>query len=504
MTDQVLLHQVQSNLASLTEVNTVCLAYSGGVDSQVLLHILTRLKQSGDLSCSLVVCHVHHGLSANADDWAEFAEQICTKLSVELVVKRVDLDISSSRNIEQKARTARYQALTEVARAKGEGTVILTGHHLDDQTETLMLALKRGSGLKGLAAMSTQSSLAGYQTEFNQQDLKGSSNGSVNHSSRDNELSLIRPLLDCRREQIEQYAKLHQLEWIEDESNSDDSFDRNFLRNQVLPLIEQRWPQFNQAVSRSASHCRSGQALLDEIAQQDLDSLKIAEGVLSVTLLKELSEHRFNNVIRYFFASCHLLMPSTEQLNQLRQQLNAADDKVPALKLGDYWLRRYQQKLYLTPSFQDLSEQLINLDLSAVEQGGELEVELPDQLGHLSLTLATTEQLISEEPDNNTKEPKKTFYFQLNDHDQVLDKEQLAIRFSHDNPKCTPDYRQHSRPLKKVLQELGLPPWQRKRLPLLYYRDQFIGIAGLFICKPYLPDTGKETKTQVYCVTINY
>ena len=359
--------------------------------------------------------------------------------------------------------------------------------------------------------MSAQISLAGYQTEFNQYGLQGSSSGSVNDSSRDNELSLIRPLLDCRREQIEQYAKLHQLEWIEDESNGDDSFDRNFLRNQVLPLIEQRWPQFNQAVSRSASHCRSGQALLDEIAQQDLDSLKIAEGVLSVTRLKELSEHRFNNVIRYFLASYYLLMPSTEQLNQLRQQLTAADDKVPALKLGDYWLRRYQQKLYLTPSFQDLSEQLINLDLRTVEQGVELEVELPDQLGHLSLTLATTEQLISEELANNTKEPKKTFYFQLNDYDQVLDKEQLAIRFSHDNPKCTPDYRQHSRPLKKVLQELGLPPWQRKRLPLLYYRDQFIGIAGLFICKPYLPDTriergsdtGEETNTQVYCVTLH-
>ncbi|PDP95292.1 tRNA lysidine(34) synthetase TilS, partial [Klebsiella quasipneumoniae] len=210
------------------------LAFSGGLDSTVLLHQLVLLREQ-DPSLTLRAVHVHHGLSAHADDWVAHCRQICQQWQVPLVVHRVTL-ARGGLGIEAHARAARYQAFQDTLNA---GEVLVTAQHQDDQCETLLLALKRGSGPTGLSAMAPSSAFA---------------------DSR-----LLRPLLNETRESLRQWALAHQLSWIEDESNQDDTYDRNFLRLRVIPLLRERWPHFSEAVARSASLCAEQEQLLDEI-----------------------------------------------------------------------------------------------------------------------------------------------------------------------------------------------------------------------------------------------
>jgi tRNA(Ile)-lysidine synthase len=410
-------------------------AYSGGIDSQVLLHALTQLKKNQLISNKITVCHVNHGLSKNAEDWQEFAKHECAKLSVELVIKSVNVKIKAQQSLEALARDARYSALKALRDNK---SLVLTGHHSDDQSETFLLALKRGAGLKGLAAMTVLTSLGQHL--------------------------LVRPLLSISRQEIEAYAKTHQLNWVEDESNLDTCFDRNFIRQQIMPLLRERWPSINSTINRSASHCLAGQELLDELAEEDLISCKATEKSLYTQALKDFSPARFNNVIRFFLAQQDYLMPSTEQLKQIRQQLQASEDKNPQIKVGQCVFRRHKEQLFITPDYKDVSDWYRDIDLSE----GTVVLELPDDLGKLVFTTQLVQGNV----------------FPLVCLPSVGQK--VTVRFSHNNPKCLPDFRQHSRSLKKVLQELNVEPWQRKRIGFLYYDNELVTAIGHFICKPFI------------------
>ena len=432
--------------------NELIIAYSGGVDSQVLLHALVQLKQQHAINNPITACHVNHGLSDNAQSWQDFAEQQCSNYGVNLVVKRVDIKPQAQQSLEELARDARYDALNSLSSA---ATLILTGHHGDDQSETFLLALKRGAGLKGLSAMATSSTLKNHQ--------------------------LVRPLLSISRQSILDYANEHQLNWIEDESNADISFDRNFIRNKVMPLLKQRWPSISQTINRSAEHCQAGQELLDELAAQDLVncSENNVGNSLAVSPLLTLSKARFNNLIRYFLAQHNFLMPSTEQLKQLSLQLTAGNDKTPSIKVGDHFFRRFKQSIYLTAEYEDVSgwhKQVHFVD-------GIAELILPDHLGKL---VFSTKQQLTE----NT--PTKLLSVSLPKQNQ-----QVTVRFSHNNPKCLPDYRQHSRSVKKVLQELNIAPWQRKRVAFLYYGEVLVAAIGHFVCQPFMV-TESEAAIHIY------
>ena len=421
------------------------IAYSGGIDSQVLLHAATQLQQKKLINNAITVCHVNHGLSENATHWQDFAQQECDKLAVKLIIKSVHVQAQAQQSLEALARDARYLALKSLTDKK---SLILTGHHSDDQSETFLLALKRGAGLKGLAAMSVQTQLGQHL--------------------------LVRPLLSISRQEIAAYAKAHQLSWVEDESNLDTCFDRNFIRQQVIPLLRARWPSINNTINRSASHCLAGQELLDELAEQDFKVCKASGTSLSVEHLLQLSPARFNNLIRFFVAQHNCLMPSTEQVKQVRLQLSAAEDKSPQIKVAQHVFRRFKGTLYLTPAHQDVSSWHREVILS----NETVELELPDNLGQLSF--AVTVDKISAAMAIRSPEP------------QV----QVTVRYSHENPKCLPDYRKHSRNLKKVLQELNIPPWQRKRIAFLYYDNELVAAIGHFICQPYLA-TASQSSMQV-------
>ncbi|NQZ79463.1 MAG: tRNA lysidine(34) synthetase TilS [Colwellia sp.] len=429
----------------------IVVAYSGGIDSQVLLYALAQLAKQNILSNKISICHVNHGLSENALTWQLFAKQQAQQLGLPIEVCEVNVVPQKQHSLEELARDARYKALQE---SSVDHALIVTGHHSDDQSETFLLAIKRGAGLKGLSAMKTIMPL-GKQI-------------------------LVRPLLNISRQMIMDYANKHQLSWIEDESNQDSRFDRNFIRHNIMPVLTERWPSMLTTIARSALHCQEAESLLRELAAQDLKFCQISQTSLSVEEIKKLSKARFNNLIRYFLQNHQCLMPSTEQLEQVHNQLSAAADKIPAVKVGHSWLRRFKGELYLTADFDDVSSWVYEIDVQR-----ELylqQIQLPDKLG----VLIVNAEFIDTDIDN--------FDNGVITQHQVIPPnrgQKVMIKFSHRNPKCLPDYRQHSRSLKKVLQELSIAPWLRQRLPFLYYDEQLVGVIGHFICKPFIPEKGE-------------
>ncbi|MFI8417511.1 tRNA lysidine(34) synthetase TilS [Serratia sp. NPDC078593] len=400
-------------------------AFSGGLDSSVLLHLLVQLRsQRPELQLRAV--HVHHGLSEFADRWVAHCQQQCANWHVPLVVQHVHVDRREG-GVEAAARHARYHAIHDTLRP---GEVLLTAQHLDDQCETFLLALKRGSGPAGLAAMAERSTLGEYP--------------------------LLRPLLGFSRQQLEYYARQQQLSWIEDDSNQDARFDRNFLRLQILPLLNQRWPHFAAASARSASLCAEQENLLDELLAEQLQSLLDEQQSLAIEGLLHCSSARRFALLRRWIAQCGGTLPSRSQLQRLWNEVALARaDAEPQLQLGTYQIRRFRQRLYLLPQMADL--QAVRL----YWQGDE-PLLLPDGLGSL------------------IRDGKGIEVCAPSPH-QVVN-----VRFGVGGTLRIVG-RQHSRAAKKLWQELAIPPWQRERIPLVYYDDCLIAAPGVFITEAGQP-----------------
>ena len=396
---------------------SLLVAYSGGVDSTVLLHALTQLKQQQRPDLQLSAIYIHHGLSQNADSWARHCQQQCQIWQVPLIIEKVQLDPMAG-NIEQQARNARYQA---IYRHLKSDQMLCTAQHLDDQCETFLLALKRGSGPAGLSAMPVESN---------------------RH---------LRPLLTISRQQIEAYANWHQLTWIEDESNQDDHYDRNFLRLKVLPLINQRWPQFSQMVARSASLCQQQEALINELLDNDFHQLLTTQGQLRLSPLINYSEYKRNAILRMWFRQQGVMMPSQKQLALIWQTVvEAKEDANPKFVLHNKQIRRYQNQLYLLPLYDDTEHLVINWDLTSP-------LVLPDNIGQLQSHY---------QHDLNCRLPQAD--------------EAVTVRF-HAQGRLQIVNRQGSRAIKKIWQEHQIPPWMRTRTPLIYYNEQLICAVGVFV-----------------------
>ena len=407
----------QAILDHIKNRQSLLVAYSGGVDSTVLLHALTQLKQQQRPDLQLSAIYIHHGLSQNADSWARHCQQQCQIWQVPLIIEKVQLDPVAG-NIEQQARNARYQA---IYRHLKSDQMLCTAQHLDDQCETFLLALKRGSGPAGLSAMPVESN---------------------RH---------LRPLLTISRQQIEAYANWHQLTWIEDESNQDDHYDRNFLRLKVLPLINQRWPQFSQMVARSASLCQQQEALINELLDNDFHQLLTTQGQLRLSPLINYSEYKRNAILRMWFRQQGVMMPSQKQLALIWQTVvEAKEDANPKFVLHNKQIRRYQNQLYLLPLYDDTEHLVINWDLTSP-------LVLPDNIGQLQSHY---------QHDLNCRLPQAD--------------EAVTVRF-HAQGRLQIVNRQGSRAIKKIWQEHQIPPWMRTRTPLIYYNEQLICAVGVFV-----------------------
>jgi tRNA(Ile)-lysidine synthase len=426
-----LLDVVEKNFLSLSashkKIKSMTVALSGGVDSVVLLHLLHQLQKRQNFT--LKASHVHHGLSKNADKWVKFCEKLCTKLSIPLDVNYVKLPQKKSLGIEGEARQLRYEKLL-----KSKTDLVVLAHHEDDQAETFLLQLIRGAGVKGLSSM----------------------------AYFDATRRLWRPLLHTSRIEIESYAKKHQLKWIEDDSNQNTDFDRNFIRAKVLPILKNRFSHIIKVISRSSAHLAEAQYLLDELAEIDLKkhlkSIKYKHK-LKIKILDKLSHVRAKNILRYWLEMNGQMMPSKDLLDELlRQVLTAKKDATIKIQLSkDFEIRRYQDEIYVVPKNQKGQK---NYEMI---WAGESEILLPNGT---QLTF------------KKVKGRGINFKF--------LSNQKLKIRNRQGGEFFKPDAKRPTKKIKQLLQESDLPPWEREFFPMVFVGDQLASV----------PNFGVDTKFQ--------
>lgn len=431
------LEQLKANISPFLSAKVMWVAYSGGCDSHVLLQSLVALRS--DIKAEIKAIHINHDLSPLANEWEEHCRVTCDELDVPYLAIKVDASSrkSSSKKLgsktknkspEEAARLARYAEWKSLVK---QNNVILLAHHQDDQAETVLLQLLRGSGVKGLAAMPAQQSFS--------QGL------------------LCRPLLGFLREELQAYAVEKNLNWIDDPSNFDTDFDRNFLRHDVVPLLETRWPSLKKTLSRTATHTAEADRLLTELAAQDWLNIKNNRQI-QINKLIELDDKRQRNVVRYWLTIiCKVTMPDTVHLQRILDEvLTAAEDASPEVIWRGGEVRRYQGLLYAqekhTPPETDSSAIWLN-------------IETPLRLNDLKLSVTSSVGTgLSKEKLKNTE---------------------ITLKFRQGGESCRPVGRGQTHQLKKLFQEWQIPPWQRASTPLIYVDGELAEVVGYCHCEPF-------------------
>ena len=386
----------------------VIVAYSGGLDSTVLLHALAKSGRS------ISVIHVHHGLQAVADDWAVHCTQVCASLGVDMQVVRVKVE-DSGQGVEAAAREVRYAALRAAMKA---GDVLATAHHRDDQAETVLLRLLRGTGPSGLAAIRP---LAEFAPGW-----------------------LWRPLLDVPRTRLKTYAKRHALTWIEDPHNQNARFARSFLRAEILPRLQAQWPAAAQNLARAAELAAETAELLHELAVNDLAELAEPSGPLPIDRLQALSPGRRRNLVRHWVEARGLPLPFHDTLLHLeREVLQAAEDADPVLAWPGGEFRRYRGRLFAMPVLPPVAPKF------SAEWDGRGTLALPPGCGRLHT------------PAGNRRPSPCT------------------VRLARPGDRFRPFGSTQTRTLKNLFQERGIPTWVRQRTPLVAREDHIVWIGGI-------------------------
>ncbi len=403
--------------ASLFPGAHVVLALSGGVDSVTLLDILARIASAIGISVRAV--HVNHGISPNADAWADSCARICASLGIRLVIERADLRPWRAMGLEGAARAARYGILQRHA-----ADALLLAHHRDDQSETLMVQLLRGAGAAGLAAMPVV---------------------------RVGSVMTIRPLLGVSRREIDAYARKSGLEWVEDESNLDLSRPRNFLRNKVLPLLEEQYPGTGARLARSAEHLGEAAELLDVLAAIDL-VLCSQDRALSIERLHELGEPRAKNLIRYWSRGLGFSAMATTALSELwRQVRHARPDAGPELRVGEAIYRRYRGCLYL-----DRYQEAPCAGFRRVWNGDNI-VILPEFGGVLRFKPEEGRGLSVDRLRSGV----------------------VSVKSRSGGERLQTHPARPNRTVKNLMQEQGIPSWKRECMPLVFCGESLVSVPGV-------------------------
>ena len=423
--------QVLLELRNVSEVDgnsTVYVAYSGGADSTVLLHLLSRLRDT--INLQLVALHANHGVDLHADEWSIHCANYCESLGIEFRSTRLDLGKFRKRMSESDARAGRYAWFKQQL---GENELLLTAHHQDDQAETFLLNLMRGAGARGLGAIQPYTRFASGW--------------------------LLRPLLAHSRQQITQYASIHNLTYIDDPSNLDVDYDRNYLRHVVLSSLSERWPAAVQQIHKATEQLTHSRHLLDALAKLDIEACR-TEGTgflsigsqLNVRQLPKLDRPRQVNLLRYWARQNLQSEPGRNALDEFINTALILDKDFAELTWSNQCIYRYQNVLYLArrqkdtcrldPVEWDLNEPLI------LEQAG----------------LKLVPRLV-----------KKS----------GLSAEKLAggvtVRFRTGAERIRLPDRAHSSSLKKLFQQHLIPPWERNQLPLIYCQDELAAVVPWLI-----------------------
>lgn len=415
--------------ARLTTGQRLCVGLSGGRDSLVMLHALSRLALPSGQPFRLSALHVHHGLSPHADDWADFCAEFCRACAVPLDIVRVDVPRSSGEGLEAAARRLRHQVFSHCA-----ADWLALAHHRDDQAETVLLNLLRGAGLAGAAGMLAERPQA-----------RGP--------------ALIRPLLDAPRTLIEEYARDNGLVWIDDESNEDTHYRRNYLRREVMPGLAEKFPGAAQALARAASHFAEGAALLDALAGLDRVALAAAGGRIGLAGFNALSPPRARNLLRFELVSAGFRAPDARWIDEaLRQLASAGGAAETCVATPDGALHVYRGELY--PVLHRPSSPPGGMPWAG-------EAALPWAGGQVFFSPATGAGIDL----------------------RRLAGETLRLTARHGGERLQPDPRRPRRTLRNLLQERGVPPWERDRLPCLRCGERLLWVGGLgvdaaFACPP--------------------
>ena len=423
--------QLREQLAALEERAArparYVIAFSGGLDSTVLAHALVQ----DDTRVPVVAVHIDHGLHEDSGAWGAHCAAFAESIGVEYRCREVTVQLESGKGPEASAREARYTAL------HGElqhGDWLLSAHHREDQAETLLLNLVRGSGPAGIAGI-----------------------GAIRRFGPG---WLARPLLDTDRASLLDYASTHQLEWIEDPSNTDRRFDRNFLRHEILPRLKSRWPDIAARLQRSASHAGEAATLLADLADIDLENLGGRAERLPVDGLLALPRGRQKNLLRHALRLCGLSTPTALQLDRILQEvLPARADAQPLVTWPGASVRRYRNGLYLLP-------EILAEAPTAARVTGE-QVALGAGLGRLHFDRGAPRGLAT-----------------------PLFERGLRLEVRKGGEEIKPLGQLHTRKLKILLQEEGVVPWMRDRLPLVYSDDDLVAIGDLWLAEDAVAEPG--------------
>lgn len=407
-------------LCQLHAENSCWVAYSGGVDSRVLLDLCKQIEDQ--LPAQIKVIHVHHGLSAYADDWARHCAQVSASYNFEFIQERVQINGDGSP--EELARNARYAVFADLMQS---GDVLLTAHHQADQAETMLLQLLRGAGPKGLAAMPV---------------VKIFSQGKH-----------LRPLLHVSQKDILDYAHSHDLKWVEDESNRNRALTRNYLRHEIMPLLNKRWHNADAVIARSAKHCAESQELLEEAVTDKLEQLSGSRhGTLSVAALKELNPAWQRQVLRVWITRQGFTTPETTKIASIQQDvLHAAWDKSPCVDWAGAEVRRHRD------------------DLSIVSPASTCEIEAEwcwDMTEHLPVEAG----VLMAKPASGTGLKAGIG--------------PVTVRFRRPGEKVEVAARGRLT-LKNLFQEWQVPVWERNRVPLIFQDNKLIQAVGYFLDPDY-------------------
>jgi tRNA(Ile)-lysidine synthase len=425
-------------LAQLNQLPTpkrYVIALSGGCDSVALLHAIKQIQTQ--LACQQIIAvHIDHGLQSFSANWSLQCKQLCTQHQIPLTVIELNLTIAKGESLEAVARHARYAAFGEFLQ---DQDMLLLAHHQNDQAETLLLQMLRGSGVNGLACMPAITQV--------------------------NNNWLARPLLGQTRESIEHYAREQQLSWIDDPSNQETRFDRNFLRHDIMPVLQSRWPALTTTLARVAQHQAEAKGLLTDLAEMDWHTCQTqTPQQVSVHGLQQLSAPRARNLLRYWIHTiCHAPLPDSVHLQRILDEvLPAAVDAAPLVSWANVQLRRYRDALYLevAPN-DDIHTWYTHWDL------------------HAPLQLPTGESLATR---------------RVSGAGLLLDAAAppVTVKFRQGGERCRLPGRVHHHELKKCFQQWGVPPWQRDRIPLIYIGQELAQIVGYSVCEPFRAKSGQS------------
>ena len=404
----------------------ILVAVSGGLDSMLLLTLMAERVNPERITA----VHINHGISNNADNWQEQVTQYCQQLGVAIVAEKVTL-MNSGEGLEAEARNARYAVFERLLEPNG---LLFMGHHADDQVETVLYRLMRGAGAKGLSGMPNKRALGkGY---------------------------LVRPFLECAKSALKNEAQLRNLVWVEDESNVDNRFDRNYLRNAVIPKISQRWPDYTQSLKRTADLNSESDQLAKELAVIDLDRVDLkaerAGWSISIEDLLMISPLRQKNILRYWSELQGLVPPSITIIDEvLTSVLSARQDASPEVNWQSQCWTRFKDRLYLLQCTEQefKAEQIFSWDMqNQLDLGEGNNLRVDKQMGQGIKSTVN----------------------------------QVDIRFRQGGERCKPAGRGHSNSLKKLLLEYELAPWLRDRVPLFYVDEQLIAVGDLWVCEDWL------------------